>query len=606
MKRSFALLLCAAVFACSSDRDRSQQKTSVRSSTPVAQDSMTHDSAMSAMRHDSASMAGMNDGHSVSLHGKESHGMTPSTSGMSMSGSGHHQMSLTSAAMPRMQHGRNGAHASMPRDMSPMQHHEMPMRHDTMQSMGHGAMDRMQHDTTHAMQHDAMPGMQHDTMHMMRHDTMPGMRHDTTHMMQHGMPGMNEMSDMRGMSDMLMTQIGSFNLMAMAQFFPTYTLSLPNTAGTPLENRGFYVTQPAIMANLSSRGERFVLRTTLNFEGLTQPGGELTYGGWGEGFLDKRHPHTLLHEFMLSWNNGNATRGFSISAGKGFAPYGTDDPMSRPIIKYPTNHHLSQALERWTLSGIAALGTWGLEGGIFGGQEPNGPYDLSNIESFADSWSARATKRFGIGKMGTWPYEISASFANIAEEHHGATERTRLFNVSIRHDHEHEGVPHYAMVEYSRSDPDDDDAYFALLGETSVRVGRHQPYARVEYATRPEYQRNGPIGTTGFFRYDHDADPIGATRWLIVSGGYGISLGSNNKFSPRPYVETQYNHVRSERGGVDPVALYGRASFWTVSAGLRVFVGGEPMRMGTYGVLDPMTAMHDMPGHQISAASHDH
>ena len=32
----------------------------------------------------------------------------------------------------------------------------------------------------------------------------------------------------------------------------------------------------------------------------------------------------------------------SLSAGKGFAPFGTDDPMSRPIFRYPVNHHLAQ------------------------------------------------------------------------------------------------------------------------------------------------------------------------------------------------------------------------------------------------------------------------
>ena len=34
-------------------------------------------------------------------------------------------------------------------------------------------------------------------------------------------------------------------------------------------------------------------------EGITQPEGELTFGGWGEGYEDKRHPHTLVHEQLL-------------------------------------------------------------------------------------------------------------------------------------------------------------------------------------------------------------------------------------------------------------------------------------------------------------------
>lgn len=396
------------------------------------------------------------------------------------------------------------------------------------------------------------------------------------------------------MSDMMMAKAGPFTIMGMAQVFPTVTIALPRAEDTPLAHMGLYLTQPAAMINVSSPNERWVLRTTLNFEGVTQPDGELTFGGWGEGFLDKRHPHTLLHEFMLSWNTGTAWRGASISAGKGFAPYGTDDPMSRPVLKYPTNHHLSQALERWTLSGVLALRSWGLEASVFGGQEPEGPYDMSNIESFGNSWSARVTKSFGTGVMGTWPWEVSASFASITEEHHAETSTTQLYNVAVRHDHKRDGVPHYTLVEYSLSDAEDGDSYFSMLGEGTARFGAHQPYARIEYATRPEYERDGPPSSDEFFRYDHDSHAIGSTRWLILTGGYGVVLGKG-KMSPRPYIEAQYNRVSAEDGGIDPADLFGRPTFWTVSAGVRLFLGGEPMRMGTYGILDPMTAMHKMP-----------
>ena len=40
-------------------------------------------------------------------------------------------------------------------------------------------------------------------------------------------------------------------------------------------------------------------RMTLDFEGVTMPAGELALGGWGEGFVDRRHPHTYLHEAMV-------------------------------------------------------------------------------------------------------------------------------------------------------------------------------------------------------------------------------------------------------------------------------------------------------------------
>ena len=63
----------------------------------------------------------------------------------------------------------------------------------------------------------------------------------------------------------------------------------------------------------------------------------------------------------------------------------------------------------------------------------------------------------------------------------------------------------------------------------SVRRGRH-------FAT-----------TDGFFRYDHDAEPIGSTRWLIVTGGYGFTA-SDLPFSARPFVEATWHRVSADEG----------------------------------------------------------
>ncbi|MGH7457670.1 MAG: hypothetical protein ACREKN_01135 [Longimicrobiaceae bacterium] len=417
---------------------------------------------------------------------------------------------------------------------------------------------------------------------------------------------------------MLMAPLGGgWHLMGMAQAVPIGTWATPFDGSSPLNDEEFYLTQPAIMANLESPGSRLVLRTTLNFEGVTLDEGEYTFGAWGEGFIDKRHPHTLLHELMLSFNLWDAPGGaFSISAGKGFAPYGTDDPMARPVLKYPTNHHLSQMLERWTLSGAYLTdGGFSVEAGLFGGEEPEGPYDLSNIESFGDSWSVRAAQRFGDGFGPLAPWEVSASYARVEHGHGEPT--TYLMNGAIRHDRQYGFGRLYALAEASRSEIEGPaEGYYSILGETLAELGpdgRHQPYYRIEYATRPEYHREGALGTDEFFRYDHaHGGDEGATRWLINSVGYGYEL-TDYPLSVRPFAEVQHNQVWAERGGVDPEALFGGDSFWSLSAGFRVFLGGDPMRMGSYGVLDSMSAamrlvadgdgMHD--GHDMNEMS-DH
>ena len=384
-----------------------------------------------------------------------------------------------------------------------------------------------------------------------------------------------------------------WRLLWMAQVFPVVTAGAPFGEETHLREREAYLTQPAVMANLVGPERRFVLRTTLNAEQFTQPEGEFTFGGWGEGFIDKRHPHTVLHEFMLSLNLWDAPGGaLSLSAGKGFAPFGTEDPMSRPVVKYPTNHHLSQVLERWTaMAAYLHRSGWSAEVGIFGGDEPQDAYDLSNIESFGNSWSARLAHRFGDGGIMA-PLELSASWASITETHAGADETTTLLNGAARYAAAVGGDRLYGLLEASWSDPEEEgeEGYWSVLGEAQLARGPHRPYARVELATRPEYHRDGAPGTPGFFRYDHDAHADGATRWLIGTLGYGYTPAGGT-VSARPFVEAQYHRVSAERGGVDPEELFGKRGFWSVSTGFRLLIGGDPMRMGGYGVLDPMSSM---------------
>jgi hypothetical protein len=402
---------------------------------------------------------------------------------------------------------------------------------------------------------------------------------------------------------------GGWRVVGMAQIFPIHTAGFAEEA-SPLDGSGAYLTQGAAMVNLESPGRRFVVRVTPNLEAWTQWDGELNYGGWGEGFLDKRHPHTFLHELMVSVNAWDTRAGsFSLSAGKGFAPYGTDDPMGRPSVKYPTNHHLSQILERFTVNGAWAAGGWGVEAGIFGGSEPEGPYDFSNIESFGDSWSVRLSRRFGARRMGQAALELSASLGRVTHAHgeghahgesdgdhlhgdeHGAEEGpTTLVNGAVRYQAPALGARRlYGLIEYSRSEPDGRDGFESLLAEVSGHWGRHNPYARFERATRPEYRRDATAGD-GFFRYDHDAEPFAATSWSIVSVGYGFTAITGG-VSIRPFVEGQLFAAAGERGGVAASEVLGDRRFGAVTVGARVYLGGDAMRMGPYGIFDSMTRM---------------
>jgi hypothetical protein len=401
---------------------------------------------------------------------------------------------------------------------------------------------------------------------------------------------------------------GGWRLLGMAQLFPMVTTGFGPDANDAVRITEFYANQPVVMFNVESPASRLVLRTTLNFEGVTLPDGEITFGAWGEGFIDRRHPHTLLHEAVLSLNLPDVAGGtLSFSAGRGFSPYGTDDPMARPAVKFPTNHHLSQVLERYFASTAFLRGPWSVEAGVFAGNEPTGPYDFSNTDGFPNSWSARVVHRpGGAGLMAPW--EVSASFASVTERHHDEDVTTRLVNGYVRHDRDLPFGRLYTLVEGSVSSPAESgaDGYFSVLGEAQLTRGAHQPYLRLEFATRPEYAREGVPGADGFFRYDHDSHAIGATRWFIATAGYGFEA-TRLPFSARPFAEIGYHNAVHERGNIAAQELYGGNHLFSLTAGVRLFFGGGPMRMGMYGVLDPMThhgAMHTMDA--PAGEHHDH
>ncbi len=83
----------------------------------------------------------------------------------------------------------------------------------------------------------------------------------------------------------------------------------------------------------------------------------------------------------------------SLFGGRGFVPFGSDDPMVRPLEKYPVNHHLAQVLERGVAPTAVAYGGFTVEGAPFNGDEPVGPGAWPRFSRFGDSWAARGTWR---------------------------------------------------------------------------------------------------------------------------------------------------------------------------------------------------------------------
>jgi hypothetical protein len=362
------------------------------------------------------------------------------------------------------------------------------------------------------------------------------------------------------------------------------------------------VLQPTIMAHAGALANRLQLVATLNLEGLTIEDGELALGDWGEGFMDRRHPHTYMHEAMLSFDDllggiDNEAR-VSLAAGKGFAPFGTDDPMARPVFRYPVNHHLAQILERVVgILGVRA-GPLMVEAGIFNGDEPERPGQWPQISRFGDSWSGRVTL-FPMPQL-----ELQGSHAEVHSPEHrlGAGTDQSKWSLSTRWDGEVKRFPVYGLVEWARtSEAEGFFVFHSFLAEGAWTLGRSRLHYRFERTDRPEEERM--LNLFRSVRPHLENSILGTTRWSIHTMGYGFALSPIRILHALPFLEVSYGRIADVGGGIfDARSFYGKTSFWSITLGAQLNLGMPLHRMGRYGVAQDTAHMPDGEQH----GDHDH
>ncbi|MDF1503162.1 hypothetical protein [Roseisolibacter sp. H3M3-2] len=370
-----------------------------------------------------------------------------------------------------------------------------------------------------------------------------------------------------------------------------------------------YLAQPVVMGHAPLLGGRLRLTGTLNLEGLTLRRGQLTPGIYGEGFVDRRHPHTFVHEAMLS--AGARPRGgplrLSAAAGKGFVPFGTDDPMLRPFAFFPVNHHLAQLLERYVAIGGARVPGLMVEGARFGGDEPQGPWAWPRASRFGEGWSARATAfplELARGAAGAGALELSASRAEVPspEDPTGAGLDQRKSSLAARWASGGDAAPvtesrrgGYALLEWARTDERRGARrafrYQSVLAEAALwrpvgagpLGGTLSVAARAERTGRPEEERMlDPFRTV---RPHFEQNVLGITEWRILTVAAALRPPAG-RLRVAPFVEAARARPRAlVRPSVFEPSLFYRAPVqWTVAAGVRFGVGRPHARMGRYGV----------------------
>lgn len=346
-------------------------------------------------------------------------------------------------------------------------------------------------------------------------------------------------------------------------------------------------TQPMLGFTVRSAGGRAGLRGIASLEGLTLANGEASPGVWGEGFVDRRHPHTYAHE-LAGWLAGHAGPvGVSLSAGRGFVPFGSDDPMFRPFVRFPANHHLSHILERWFVGGAARAGAITLEAALFNGDEPEGPTDLGGIERLGDSGAARLTVARG-------PVEAGASLARLRSpewragrgaDHHKWNATVRAVRIPMG------DARLYTLVEWSRTDliyrGERAFRFSSVLAEVEAASDRGSAAFSVERTERPEGQRVGDPFRVA--RPHVHPNVVGITRWTIVSARGEAPVRASSP-GLRVFAEVARFAVEELTGShFRPDDFYGSDRMHAIALGLRVHAGSGPgARSGRYGLDGPL------------------
>jgi hypothetical protein len=346
------------------------------------------------------------------------------------------------------------------------------------------------------------------------------------------------------------------------------------------------VVQPLLMLDAGVLRNRLLFRASLDLEGWTMRNGELSPGSWGEGFVDRRHPHTYVHELVVTWYDllrgldGSART--ALTVGKGFVPFGSDDPMSRPVLRFPINHHLAQILERAMVVAGVRAGPVEVEAAVFNGDEPERPGQWPKLDRLGDSWSARLTLR----PIPAVEWQLSRAKVASPEHREGAGTPNHKWSTAVRVERPLAGTRLYTLAEWARtSEVGGLFVFNSVLAETAVTVGRHRPYIRVERTERPEEMR-----TLDLFRSARphlDNSILGTTRWSVYTAGYlFLVAGHTRRIELQPFAEASYGRIAARGGGVFvPSALYGRDTFWSASLGVRAGWGMMGHRMGRYGVV---------------------
>lgn len=239
-------------------------------------------------------------------------------------------------------------------------------------------------------------------------------------------------------------------------------------------------------------------------------------------------------------------------------------------------------LERLIVIGAVRRGPVMVEAGLFNGDEPLSAGDLGRVGRFGDSWSARATL------LPTSWLEVQASHASVAspEQPFGGGLDHKIWHAPGRLSRATARNDIYALIEVGRTGEFSGEIeafhFHTVLAEAAWRAGPWRAAVRFENSDRPEEERLTDLFRT--VRPATDNSILSTTRWT----SYGVQLSRTvtpGALRAEPLLEISRLRPRANQqpAVVEPVALYGSASLWSLSLGMRTTFGLRHTHMGRYG-----------------------
>jgi hypothetical protein len=312
---------------------------------------------------------------------------------------------------------------------------------------------------------------------------------------------------------------------------------------------------------------------------------------------------------MVGAQTFRKTGTLSIYAGRGFVSFGSDDPMMRPFVSYPVDHHLAQILERLVVVAAASKGAVIGEASVFDGDEPLDPSTPPRLSRFGDSWAVRGTLVGDSLANVLHGAELSVSWAAVKspEYREGAGLDQRKAHIDLRLTGSHAGVTHYALFEAARTTDTDNGhplyTFDALLAEGALCRHGLGAALRWEQSDRPEEER-----LLDLFRSPRpatDVSILGVTRWTTLSGAVALPGIGGDHARATPFVEiAQLTVDRTTAALFDPARFYGATRMWRFSAGFRLMAGRHSRSPGRYGAaLRTESGVHDEPHHAMSSSN---